>query len=235
MTELLLIFCGGALGSAHCVGMCGSFALAVGAGAPGWAANLNRQLTYSAGRLFTYSAAGAMAGFAGARLAAGLAGWIDAQAVLALVAGVLLMAQGLSAAGVVRFDHWLPQPVVCLAGTFFGPLLRGSGLSTAFLAGMFTGLLPCGLVYAYLALAGSTGELSGGMLRMALFGLGTVPVMVLVGLGASAVGLAWRRRMLRFAAWCVVLTGLISCGRGLYPLVTAAEEPVAACPFCTEG
>ena len=34
--ELFLIFTGGLLGSAHCVGMCGGFALSIGASSTSW-------------------------------------------------------------------------------------------------------------------------------------------------------------------------------------------------------
>jgi sulfite exporter TauE/SafE len=48
MTELPLVLLGGLLGSAHCFGMCGGFAVGVGLGASGFAANLWRQLIYTA-------------------------------------------------------------------------------------------------------------------------------------------------------------------------------------------
>jgi sulfite exporter TauE/SafE len=43
MMDGLLIFLGGLLGSGHCVGMCGGFALALGSACPGLLANLRRQ------------------------------------------------------------------------------------------------------------------------------------------------------------------------------------------------
>ena len=91
------------------------------------------------------------------------------------------------------------------------------------------GLLPCGLVYAYLALAAGSGGVWHGWATMALFGLGTVPTMVLVGCGGSALSGTWRFRLFRIAAWCVVLTGVISVARGLGFLVASAP---AACPGC---
>ena len=59
MNELPLILLGGVLGSSHCVGMCGGFALSIGATAPNVMQNLTRQLIYSAGRVFTYGFLGA--------------------------------------------------------------------------------------------------------------------------------------------------------------------------------
>jgi sulfite exporter TauE/SafE len=232
MLELPLIFVGGLLGSAHCVGMCGGFALLLGAGSRSLGANLGRQLLYSAGRISTYAVVGAAVGYAGVRLAGMASPLINVQAVLSIVAGVLLVMQGLHAAG------WLPQWRVAgpSAGCPFtgglGGLLRSRGAAAAFLAGVFTGFLPCGLVYAYLALATSAGGLWQGWLTMACFGLGTVPLMVLTGSGGSLLSVINRQRVLRVAAICVVVTGLISLARGAGALQLRGSSVTSACPLC---
>ena len=64
-TPLVLVFMGGLLGSAHCVGMCGGFVVGIGLGSKSWGGNLARQLVYSLGRVCTYILIGAMSGFAG--------------------------------------------------------------------------------------------------------------------------------------------------------------------------
>lgn len=252
MIELPLIFLGGLLGSAHCVGMCGGFALLVGAPAPRWSTNLVRQLAFSAGRVFTYTSCGALLGFAGLRLAEDLPAVINLQAMLAIVAGVLLVAQGLWSAGVrpaaLRPSTWLarrqlaPFSTAGFAGSalhfgcggagMLGSLLRASRLRDVFLSGLFVGFMPCGLVYAYLALATSTGNLAYGAATMTAFGLGTMPLMILTGSGASVVSLATRQRLLRLAAWCVIVTGLISIARGCGFLDLGGAAPSSGCPFC---
>lgn len=230
MTELPLILIGGLLGSSHCVGMCGGFALWVGVGAPDARANLRRQLLYSSGRIFTYAAGGALVGYAGLRLAQVIPPAFNIQAVLAILAGFVLIVQGLYSTG------WLPRPrfaagAGCLPARMFGPLLRGTGNTGFFLAGMFTGFLPCGLVYAYLALAAASGSMAHGLASMTAFGLGTVPLMVVAGLGGSALSSHWRQRALQIAACCVIVTGLISLARGAGALQTATpSEPT--CPLC---
>ena len=119
-----------------------------------------------------------------------------------------------------------------MASGTLASFLRSPGWSSVFLAGMLTGFMPCGLVYAYLALAASAADFVGGLTTMAAFGLGTVPLMVLTGSGASLVSLATRQRLYRLAAWCIVLTGLLSLGRGFSFLNLAGAATGGNCPMC---
>ncbi len=231
MIEAPLLIMGGLLGSAHCVGMCGGFALTVGIGTRGLSENLRRQLLYSLGRVGTYAFFGLGAGSAGFWLQRRAGLLVNFQAVLCIAAGLVLGWQGLRALG------WLPGsrrrgagPSVCLAGSFLGPFLAAPRGFHVFLAGIINGFLPCGLVYGYLALASSTASLVQGLATMALFGLGTVPIMVLTGAGASLWKPSLRRQLLRSAAWCVLFTGLFSIGRGV--LAFQHGSPGGACPAC---
>jgi sulfite exporter TauE/SafE len=234
MIELPLVFLGGLLGSAHCVGMCGGFALNIGLGARGFAANVRRQLVYTAGRIFTYSCFGVVAGSAGFWVAGKAGVWINAQAVLCLVAGLLLAGQGLSALGLFprRFRPKPPGGLPCLAGSFVGPFLASPHWSDVLLAGVFTGFLPCGLVYGYLALASSAANVLGGALTMCLFGAGTAPLMILAGVGGSVLSHAARRNLLRISAVCVTLTGLISIARGVLFVQFPGAPEVVRCVLC---
>ncbi len=236
MIELPFVFVSGLLGSAHCLGMCGPFAVAIGARAATWKANLARQAVYTLGRVFTYSFLGACAGFGGASVAGNSPTWVQIPAILAIAAGMFLIYQGLATAGAIRpwSWHWQrgkPQPTQpCLAASFFSTFLHAPTARGVFLAGLLTGFLPCGLVYAFLTLAASTSSLPIGALTMAVFGLGTAPIMMLAGWGGNLLGMNSRRRWLQIAAWCVVIAGLISIGRGL-GYVSFGQEP-AGCPFC---
>jgi len=82
-----------------------------------------------------------------------------------------------------------------------------------------------------LALAASTGSVAAGLATMVVFGMGTVPAMVAAGLGGSVLGVATRQRMHAVAAWCLVLTGLVSLARAAGGL-SVGDEPPAGCPFC---
>jgi sulfite exporter TauE/SafE len=235
MIELPLVFLGGLLGSAHCVGMCGGFALSIGVSSRGFTANLGRQMAYTCGRIFTYSFFGVVAGYMGGWLAWRAHYWINAQAALSLLAGVLLACQGLLASGWVPRRLWPTGATggsICLAGTFVGQYLLSPRWSHAFLAGVFTGFLPCGLVYGFLALASSSGNVWRGLLTMSLFGAGTAPLMILAGTGGALLSYATRRSLLKVSAVCVSLTGLISIARGILFVQTAAAPEVVRCLLC---
>jgi sulfite exporter TauE/SafE len=212
--------------------MCGGFVLALGSLRPGLAANLRRQLAYALGRVSVYATAGAAAGYVGVRLTDALGPAARVQAALAVGAGALLLAQGLAAAGIRVLPRPSARRAACAGAPLLGKLWARTQAGSAFLGGVLNGLLPCGLVYAFLALAASSGGPLRGWAVMGLFGLGTVPVMALVGCGGSVIGLAGRRRLLRFAAWCVVLTGAISIARGLGFAHGIGPTETATCPLC---
>lgn len=232
MMELLLIGVGGLLGSAHCLGMCGPFALALASGARTPAENVRRQLAYTMGRVFTYSVGGAVAGYCGWRLMQQFSALVDVQAVLALVAGVFLVWQGAQSLGWFNFRRKTIKPGGCQSAGLMRPLLQGRGLRPALIAGMFTGFLPCGLVYGFLALAGSRGNLLEGIATMAVFGAGTAPAMLLFGAGAGLISPSRRVTVFRLAAVCVLLTGAVSIARGLGYLPTFSGAPAPGCPLC---
>ncbi len=239
MVDGPLILLGGLLGSAHCIGMCGGLAITLGLPARSASAAFARQLVYTAGRLFTYGIFGAIAGFAGARRVSVSGNLINSTAILSILAGTLRVVQGLEAACFRIVSSWLTKrngalaaASGCLAGSMFRPFLTSPGWLPAFLAGLLTGFLPCGLLYGFVALAASRGDLLGGASVMILFGAGTMPAMILTGVGTRLLSLNWRKRLLRGAAWAVLLTGLLAIGRGVFAFDTHTQHATIACPFC---
>ena len=145
----------------------------MGAGSP--ASNLRRQLTYTLGRVLTYSFFGVVAGYGGFWLSRRAGTLVNVQAGLSIVAGALLVFQGLLALGVLPprlFPAISGGGTPCLAGTFVGPFLTSPGWSNVLLAGILTGFLPCGLVYGFLTLASSSASVVHGLLTMLAFGAG---------------------------------------------------------------
>ncbi len=232
MLEWPLVLMAGFLGSSHCIGMCGPLAIALGARSHDWKHNTARQASYSAGRIFTYSVLGAVAAAIGLSAANRFSSLAPVQALLAIVAGVFLAFQGLKSAGVLRGKAVVGAGAGCLLPAALRTLLSGRTAGHAFVAGMGTGMLPCGLVYGMLALAASTANVGLGMGTMFLFGLGTVPAMAATGLSGSLVSATLRRRILHVAAWLVVMAGAVSVVRGAMFLRTPAGAGPLPCPFC---
>jgi sulfite exporter TauE/SafE len=230
--EYALILLGGLLGSSHCVGMCGGFALSIGANTPRVRQNAVRQLVYSAGRIFTYAFLGAVAGFGGARLSDYAGTFVNVSAALSIFAGGLLLLQGLSVLGWLPWKTTTDNGAPCLMGGFLRTFLLSERLFDMLIAGILTGFLPCGLVYAFLALATATGHVLSGALVMTVFGLGTVPLMVATGISASAISIHARQQLFRAAAVLVMLTGLLTISRGVAFATSQTHRSPIPCPFC---
>jgi sulfite exporter TauE/SafE len=112
--------------------------------------------------------------------------------------------------------------------------LKSPGLSPVFVAGVMTGFLPCGLVYANLGLAAGSASLFGGATTMAAFGLGTIPLLFLAGMGAGVASPRLRGQVMKVAAVCVIVTGLVTLSRA-YTGFTASRENgqfKSSCPYC---
>jgi sulfite exporter TauE/SafE len=137
--------------------------------------------------------------------------------------------------GVVPRPLWSRAATIgpaCLMGTFAKPFLTSPHGLHILLAGVFTGFLPCGLVYGYLTLAASASNIRDGLLTMAFFGAGTTPLLILTGTGASLISHAARRRLLRISAACVALTGLISIARGVLFFHFIPAPETVRCLLC---
>jgi len=229
MIELGAVLTGSLLSSAHCVGMCGGFAAAVGAGERLFVPMLARQLIYTAGRIFTYAFLGAVGGFAGQSLSRYNGAFVTTQQVFSILAGLIMVFVGLSSLG------WIPRRraggvgvVAQVWSSLFSQFLNAKGRMGHFLAGIATGFLPCGLVYTFLALAVARGNVLEGLLWMAAFGVGTAPAMILVGCGSHTLSRTARAHLLRFAAVAMVVMGGMSIYRAI-PHENACCAPETDC------
>jgi sulfite exporter TauE/SafE len=200
-----------------------------------WRRNLTAQLAYSGGRIATYAFLGALAGQLGQTLSQQLGSVVQISAALCIIAGLFLIVEGLAAAG-FELRWWRANGGVstgrCAALPLMTVLLRVPGPQRAFTAGLLTGFIPCGLLYAFIALAATTGHFATGMLLMGLFGLGTVPLMFLTGVTTSLLNIVYRRRIMYVAAWSVVLTGVITVARGTGFIRLPSVHAALNCPFC---
>jgi len=215
MTATLLgtVFMASLAGSLHCAGMCGGFVAFYSGSDPGKRGRLYlAHATYNGGRLVSYLLLGALAGLLGAAvdLAGSLAG---VQRFAAIAAGLLMVVWGVYAL-IQALDY--PVPAVPLPGfvlrfssTAHRTLRERPPLIRALLLGLFSTLLPCGWLYAFAVLAAGTGGPWSGMLVMAAFWAGTVPVMLGLGLSLQWLTAPLRRRLPVVTAVVLIAVGLL--------------------------
>lgn len=146
-------------------------------------------LPYHCGRLLTYTALGATVGQLVDTFRAG-----PLPGVLLLLGAALFL--GLAISRLVpslRLPalHAVPSGLVRAIGGVARRLNRNHWTG-GLLLGMALGWLPCGFLYAALAVAAGDGHAAGGALAMFAFGLGTVPGLVMVGLAGAAADRLWQ-------------------------------------------
>lgn len=198
----------GLAGSLHCAGMCGPLALALPHPGRGMAGFAGGRLLYQLGRVATYMALGAASGALGHSLSmAGVQRWVS------LGAGVLVLS-GLMAAAWARPAAWLGRWTGHVK-RWLGWILRRRTMGSLCVLGIVNGLLPCGLVYAAAALAATTGGGLAGMGAMALFGMGTMPVMLGLGLGGGALPAPWRLKLSALTPTSLAVVGVLLVLRGM--------------------
>ncbi|MCP5515993.1 MAG: sulfite exporter TauE/SafE family protein [Verrucomicrobiales bacterium] len=206
--ELWTAFILGLAGSAHCAGMCGPLALALPGAGAGPIPLFGGRLLYNLGRLVTYGLLGVLFGLVGRSLAlAGVQRWVAIGLGVVLLAGVLFSRNlwGTSWGG--RLSGWLRPHL--------GRLLRRGTPGALFGFGLLNGLLPCGLVYVACFGAAALGDLSAAVAYMLVFGLGTVPMMLALGLAGRLVPVRLRLRLQRLVPLCVGLVAVLLILRGL--------------------
>lgn len=193
----------GLFGSIHCAVMCGPLLFAVqGAQAISWRVIINK-LLYQVGRILTYGFFGMVLGLFG-NLAT-IQGW---QRGFSLFTGLLLLCIGLFyffGKRSQRLANWqtkVVQPFAKLMGKW---LYRPGG---SFIAGVLNGILPCGMVYMALASAMSANAWQNSFLFMVLFGLGTLPLLLVFSFAGNAPRNFFKKGFAQVIPYLYVLMGI---------------------------
>lgn len=235
--SLFPVFVVGLLGSVHCGAMCGGIVGALSLTPPRTRAGVAvialrpavadraslHVAAYNAGRIASYMSAGAVAG--GVAQGAGtLSALPQLQAGAYCLANAMLVALGLH-----LMNAWSGIAHIERAGQLVWRRLRPQLARIGppdtpgrmFAAGALWGWLPCAMVYSVLVTAMLSGSVVSGALTMLAFGLGTLPMMLALGLlGARLRG--WLRLpAVRIGCGLLVLgfgvTGLLRAAGGLPP------------------
>ncbi len=203
----------GFLGSFHCIGMCGPIALALPIKTDTvFIKKAFYILLYNSGRIITYVSFGLLFGLIGQSI--NLLGF---QQVFSVVIGLLVLIgvflptsfyqRFKITSAFYRFFDKLKQ--------IFSNLFINANSKSLFTIGVLNGFLPCGLIY--LAIAGSlvSGNIFNSVLFMVGFGLGTLPMMLLVSSITNIVTVSFRNTIRRTIPVMTVVMAVMLIMRGL--------------------
>ncbi len=213
-TTYLSMFLLGLFGTGHCIGMCGPLVVAL----PGRFGRWYAHLIYHLGRIATYTGVGLLLSgmgrgvvlFTGAGPEATLVWTTRIQIGLSVPVAGFLLFMGLTRFGLVREPQWMaramPQKIPGY-GTVLTHVLNRRNAGWLLSMGLMLGLLPCGLSYGAFARALAAQSVAHGGGMVLLFGLGTLPGLLILGTGAA-------RIFHRFRGQMEIISGLIMIGMG---------------------
>ncbi|MBL4604335.1 MAG: sulfite exporter TauE/SafE family protein [Flavobacteriaceae bacterium] len=208
---LYTAFLFGLLGSFHCVGMCGPIAFMLPIDRSSRMKSIFQTSLYHLGRIFSYAMMGALFGMLGKGFY-----FFGVQQQLSIVVGTLMILSII----LPKLFQKVPitKPIVKFTNSIknkLGASLKRKDSSALFTIGFLNGLLPCGLVYMAIFGALISTTFYEGALYMALFGLGTVPLMTAVVLLGNITSVINRRKIQQLIPVVVVIIGVLFVVRGL--------------------
>lgn len=223
-----LIF--GLLGSFHCVGMCGPIAFLLPVDHQNSKKKFTQIAIYHFGRVLAYSIIGLLFGLIGKSLNLfGLQQQLSIGIGILMILVMLIPYQTFS-----KYNFSKPMyRLISKVKTSLGKELKKKTPDTFLTVGFLNGFLPCGLVYMAVFGAIASGDAIQGSLYMALFGLGTIPLMTsAIYLGNFLTGKV-KQHIRRSIPVFVVIIGALFILRGLglgipYVSPKQATEQVSA-------
>jgi uncharacterized protein len=201
----------GVISSFHCVGMCGPLALSLPLAHYSTWKKVLGILLYNLGRVTMYSILGIFFGLVGRQIF--IAGY---QQIFSITIG-----------GLVLFCFFISffrnrirrlgaiDKLFSQVQTLVVRLLGLHSLGGLYLTGMANGLLPCGMVYLAITGAMATGNVWFGMEFMAAFGLGTLPILLILALAGFVISIRARSFMRKLTPYAFLLMSVLLILRGL--------------------
>ncbi|MCB0338867.1 MAG: sulfite exporter TauE/SafE family protein [Bdellovibrionales bacterium] len=206
--SLFTIFVASLLGSPHCAGMCGGFVLFNSGQSQD---RFLSHLLYNFGRLLTYLFLGLMAGALGHSLDTAGAGFGFQRLAAYLTGGLLIFWGILLLTG--RFSKISSGGFRGKISSLYSRVIKSSSLSPAYRSlalGLLSTLLPCGWLYAFVAVAAGSGSAFSGALVMLFFWLGTLPILLSIGRISRAVTVRFGRYLPTITPCLLILAGFFA-------------------------
>jgi len=224
----------GLISSLHCIGMCGPIALMLPVDRNNPEKKALQVLTYHLGRISAYTSIGLVFGLLGRAFY--LAGF---QQHLSLFAGCAMIAIAIVPERILaRYNFSKPIfKFISRIKTSLGKRFRNPSFSSLYTIGLLNGLLPCGMVYAAVFGALAMSNMALGIGYMALFGLGTVPLMSSIVYFQGFISEPVKNKIQKIIPYAIGCIGILFVLRGLaldIPYVSPSDMSlfVQAKPNC---
>ncbi len=202
----------GFLGSFHCLGMCGPIVLALPVTNTSNFKLVLSRILYNFGRIVTYSFFGAVFGFFGRGIT-----FVGFQSSTSIAIGIIILVYYIMPSKYKgKLSTTTPyQFLNNFVKSAFKKITKTGSPKALFLFGIINGFLPCGFVYFALAGAITTGDSLTGATFMALFGLGTTPIMLGTALVGKFISGNLRVKMNKLIPIFAIILALLFILRGL--------------------
>lgn len=202
-----MLFITGLLTSIHCISMCGAINLI--AIIDNKTKNYKRPILYNLGRLTSYTIMGGIVGLIGSALSINE----SINGIIIIIASILMFLMSLKMLGI--FDFKLPFSKIRIKRKTRNP----------FVIGLFNGIMPCGPLQSMQIYALSTGSFFKGALSMFLFCLGTIPLMLSVGLIYNLIKGKEKILINKVASILILILSIVMLNRGLLSLNIDITKP----------
>jgi sulfite exporter TauE/SafE len=192
--------------------MCGPIAMMLPVDRNNQAKKVTQIITYHIGRLFAYSTIGFIFGMLGKGFL--LAGMQQKMSIFIGIAMILIIL--IPEKVITNYNFSKPIfKVISKIKTTLGSQFKNKSYKSLFTIGLLNGFLPCGMVYVALFGAIAMQSPTLGILYMALFGLGTVPMMSSIVYLNSFLTIPIRNKIQKAIPYVAVFIGIVFILRGL--------------------
>lgn len=197
------LFVVGSLTSVHCVAMCGGLHLP-------HASNDNRKIAiansilYNLGRVFAYGLVGGVVGLIGEVVALST----GSKALITILSAIFMLIMGLN-----MLDTFPILKKIKIRIPWYKAIRVKSRKS--FVMGMLNALVPCGPLQTMQLYALGNGSFISGFFSMVVFGLGTIPLMLLIMITSSLTVKKHSKMIMKASAIIVVVMGVAALNRGI--------------------
>ena len=199
-----ILFIIGLFTSLHCIGMCGGIMLSQTLKAEGNTtySRIVPALQYNIGRVISYTFLGGIIGALGSVFS--LSPYT--KAFIMVFAGLFMVIMGLNLLGFKVIRKYT-------SSLHIGIKFKRTS-NTPFIVGILNGLMPCGPLQAMQLYALSTGSFIKGALSMFIFSIGTVPLMLGLGIASTLINKNGSQKIYKYSGIFVMVLGIIMLSRG---------------------